>query len=77
MSYVRFIVTVRQPQVCETYFSACAQVDRHNRCRQDDLNLEKKVGTHHWSFRARMSLLGICIVDSRLLLQARRGIEDI
>ncbi len=41
------------------------------------LNLEKKVGTHDWPFRVSMSLLAICIVDSWLLLQARRGIEDI
>ena len=28
--------------VCQTYYSAASQIDTHNRCRQDDLRLEKK-----------------------------------
>ena len=57
---------VRQPKASELYYSACAMVDRHNRCRQDDLDLEKKLGTQDWSKRFNMSLLGICIVDTWL-----------
>ena len=29
-------------EVAEIYYQACSQIDRHNRCRQDDLGLEKK-----------------------------------
>ena len=57
---------VRQPKASELYYSACAMVDRHNRCRQDDLDLEKKLGTQDWSKRLNMSLVGICIVDAWL-----------
>ena len=57
---------VRQPKASELYYSACAMVDRHNRCRQDDLDLEKKLGTQDWSKRFNMSLLGICIADTWL-----------
>jgi hypothetical protein len=41
--------------------------DRHNRCRQDDLMLERKYQTQDWSIRVNHSLLGIVSVDSWLL----------
>ncbi len=37
------------------------------------LILKRKVGTHDWSFRVSMSLLGICIVDSWLLFTGAEG----
>lgn len=52
----RVKLTVPQPNVCELYYFACAQVYRHNRCRQDDLNLENKVLPKDWSFRVNFSL---------------------
>ena len=67
---------VPQPEVVETYYSSCSQVDRHNRCRQDDLTLEKKIETMDWSFRVNTSLLGICIVDSWLLYKGGCGKRD-
>ena len=39
---------VRQPKASELYYSACAMIDIHNRCRQDDFDLEKKLGTQDW-----------------------------
>jgi len=66
-------VSVPQPEVAEIYYGCCAQIDRHNRCRQDDLRLEHKLGTHDWSQRVNLSLLGICIVDSWLLHAGARG----
>jgi len=36
-------VCVSQPRACEIHYSACAGIDRHNRARQDGLNMEKKV----------------------------------
>ena len=69
----RVKLTVPQPKVCEIYYSACAQIDRHNRCRQDDLDLEKKVGTKDWSFRVNCSLLSMVIVDSWLLYSGAQG----
>jgi len=44
----RGALTVPQPVVAETYYGCCAQIDRHNRCRQDDLRLENKLVTHDW-----------------------------
>ena len=62
----RVTVTVPQPKVCEIYYSSCAKIDQHNRCRQQSLDLEKKLEVKEWSARVNMSLLAMCIVDSWL-----------
>jgi len=69
----RVPLTIRQPQVAEVYYQSCAQIDRLNRCRQDDLRLEHKCGTHDWSTRVNMSILGMCVVDSWILYAGARG----
>jgi hypothetical protein len=71
----RVDIEVRQPEVVEAYYSACAQIDRHDRCRQADLMLERKVGTHDWSFRVNCSLLGMIIVDAFLVYSGGRGVR--
>lgn len=63
----RDVLKVAQPKAVELYYGCCAQIDRHNRCRQDDLHLEHKMGTHDWSLIVNLTILGICIVDSWLL----------
>jgi len=63
----RVELVIPQPKACELYYSACGQIDRHNRCRQDDLNVEKKIGTLRWDMRLNLSLLSMCIVDTWLL----------
>ena len=69
----RVAVSVTQPEVAEIYYSCCAQIDRHNRCRQDDLRLERRLGTHDWSQRGNLSFLGVCIVDAWMLHSGARG----
>jgi hypothetical protein len=69
----RVTVEVKQPHVAELYYSSCSMIDRHNRCRQDDLMLERKYQTQDWSVRVNHSLLGIVIVDSWLLYAGARG----
>jgi hypothetical protein len=59
-------LTEPQPKAAEINYSPCAMIDRHNRCRQDDLMLEKKLGTMDWSMRVNMSILGMIIVDTWL-----------
>jgi len=64
----RVEMNIPQPKASELYYSACGQIDRHNRCRQDDLNMiEKKLGTLRWDMRVNLSLLSMCIVDAWLL----------
>jgi hypothetical protein len=63
----RVTVEVKQPHVAELYYSSCSMIDRHNRCRQDDLMLERKCQTHDWSVLVCHSLLSIVGVASWLL----------
>jgi hypothetical protein len=58
----RVELTIPEPEACVIYYDTCAAIDRHNRCRQDDLMLERKMKTHDWSNRVTMSVLGMCIV---------------
>lgn len=69
----RSVLTVDQPKVVEHYYSVCSRIDRHNRSRQDDLQLEKKFVTQDWTKRVNLSLLGFCIVDSWLLYSGSYG----
>jgi hypothetical protein len=58
---------VPQPKAAEIYYSCCAMIDPHNRCHQDDLVLEKKLGTMDWRTQVNMSiLLGMIIADTWL-----------
>ena len=59
-------LTIDQPQVAKEYYDCCSKIDQHNRKRQDDLDLEKKIGTHDWSKRVNLSILGIVTVDAYL-----------
>lgn len=63
----RISFSISQPKVTEIYYQACSRIDRLNRCRQDDLCLERKFVTQDWSKRVNLSILGMCIVDSWLL----------
>jgi Transposase IS4 len=60
----RVTFQIKQQLVDELYYECCAMVDRHNRCLQDDLMLERKFVTMDWSVRVGHSLLGMIIVDS-------------
>jgi Transposase IS4 len=66
-------IVVQQPQACETYYSACAKIDQHNRYRQAALALERKLKTKVWWRRVNFSIFGMCVVDSYLLLVGCRG----
>ena len=69
----RIMTETSVPDVAETYYTAASQIDRHNRCRQDDLKLEKKFRVKEWSQRVNTSLLAMCIVDAWLLYKGNRG----
>ena len=60
---------IQMPEVFRHYFAVSGVIDRHNRIRQDSLNLEKSVEVKDWSFRMNCTLLGIVLVDGYLLYQ--------
>ena len=55
---------IETPEVAEIYYQACSQIDRHNRCRQDDSCLAKKFEVKEWSSRVNTAILSMCIVDA-------------
>ena len=69
-------LTVPQPKACETYYETCGMIDRHNRSRQDDLQLERKLGTMDWSMRVNMSIFGMIVVDSWLVDKAATNSKE-
>jgi hypothetical protein len=46
---VRVEMTIPQPMAAELFYLVAATIDRHNRSRQDNLRLERKLGMHDWS----------------------------
>eukprot|EP00170_Pyropia_yezoensis_P004870 contig_19818_g4884 len=69
----RVALTVPIPEVAVVYYNCCSMIERNNRCRQEDLQLDHKLVTHDRSMRVNLSLLGIFIVDSWLLYIGARG----
>ena len=63
----RVNVTIRQPRAAEIYYSACAGIDRHNRCRQAGLMIEKKVRVHTFDRRVNTTIFGMACVDAQKL----------
>jgi Transposase IS4 len=66
-------INVPQPEVSELYYSCCAAIDKHNRCRQADLGLEKKFQVKEWSFRVNSSLLAMLVVDAWMIYTGAVG----
>jgi hypothetical protein len=64
---------VAVPVAAETYYKGCAKIDQHNRRRQDDLQLERKVQTNDWAKRVNMSILGMVVVDAYNLCRGCTG----
>jgi hypothetical protein len=61
------------PQAALLYYRACGKIDRHNRCRQSGLDLEKKIQTKSWHKRVNLSIFGMIVVDLYLLHQECTG----
>jgi len=70
---VKVDIEIDQPEAAELYYSACGKIDQHNRHRQAGLMLETKLKTMNWHTRMNLTLLGMVIVDSFLLMQGCHG----
>ena len=66
-------IWIPQTEAGEIFYDGCQAIDKHNRVRQEQFNLEKKVQTMSWSNRANHSLLGMCFVDSYNLAKGCQG----
>ena len=70
---VKVQIHIDQPVACELYYNSCGKVDQHNRGRQADLMLERKLGTHDWDTRANHSIFGMVVVDAFKLALGCQG----
>ena len=73
----RIEFVILQPKVAEMYYAACASIDRHNRCRQDSLQLERKIGTLNFDMWVNTTLLGMMIVDTWLVYSKATGTTEL
>ena len=62
-------MTIPQTITAELYYSSCGKIDRHNRCRQESLEIEKKLGTKDWSKRFNRSVFEVNVVNIWLAYQ--------
>jgi hypothetical protein len=69
-------LSIQQPEASALYYTAAAKIDQHNRTRQADLAIEKKLGTHDWSKRINMSIFGMIAVDAYLVRKQCTGSND-
>jgi len=66
----RVEVHVPCPAMMEKHHTANAKIDQHNRMRQGDLKLERKIGVASWPHRADLSIFGIICVDACFIYTA-------
>ena len=63
----RVTMAIKQPQIAEIYYAMCGAIDRHNRLRQDDLMIEKKIETKYLSVCVNVSIFAMIVVDTWLV----------
>ena len=61
-------MNIPQPITAELYYSSCDEIDRHNRCRLESLDIEK-MGTKYWSKQFNISVFAMHVVDVWLAYQ--------
>ena len=71
-----FAINIPHLIKAETYYSACEKIDRQNRCRQEILDIRKKLGTKYWSKGFNLSIFAMNVVDVWLAYQCINGTED-
>jgi hypothetical protein len=58
---------IDQPKAAELYYTSAAKIDQHNRSRQDDLGIERKLVTTKWHKRVNLTIFSMLVVDSYLV----------
>ena len=66
-------LTIPQPPTAEIYYSTSVQIDRHNRCRQESLDIEKKLSTKDRSKWFDLSVFAMNAVDVWLAYRCIAG----
>ena len=69
--------TITQPITAEIYYTTCGQIDRHNRCYQEILDIYICLGTTNSSKRFNLSIFAMNVVDVWLAYQGITRMADI
>ena len=67
---------ILQPKASEIYYGDFSKIDRHNRCGQESLDIEKKLQTHEWDKRANLGILAMCVVDAWMCYSNAKNVEE-
>ncbi len=68
-------IVIPQPKNTSDYFAVNDLIDRHNRQRQDDLQLEKKIECKRWDMQMGCGFLGMICVDTKLTYECSTLIQ--
>ena len=66
-------MTNTNPITAAIHYSKYGQIGRHNRCRQESLDIEKTLGTKDWSKRFNISIFAMNVVNVWLAYQNITG----
>ena len=73
-------IEARKPKDEYIDCKCCNNIDQHNRCRQQELYLEKKICTHHWGKITNTGILEMITVNlwlcSKLMSNRNETQED-
>jgi hypothetical protein len=58
---------IQQPKAAELYYKGATRINQHNRRRQDDLAIERKLVTTKWHKRVNLTIVSMIVVDSYLI----------
>ena len=62
-------MNIPHPITAEIYYSACGKIDRHNRCRQESIDIKFVLGNKYWPKRFNLSVFAINVVGVCLVYQ--------
>jgi hypothetical protein len=68
--------SIEQPKASALYYTSAAKIDQHNRTRQADLVIERKLVTHRWYKRVSLSIFSMIVVDSYLVFKKATGSDE-
>eukprot|EP00984_Skeletonema_dohrnii_P004183 scaffold1462_cov164-Skeletonema_dohrnii-CCMP3373.AAC.1 len=69
----RVAIQVKQPAAIEQYYDGAGIIDNHNRVRQADLMMDRRLGTQVWDKRCGFGIAGMIFTDAFFFYQKTVG----
>ena len=58
------------------YYDICSDIYWHNQISNNDIKLEKKLGTRSWHWHVNMGIFGVSVVDTYIISTQSLTYED-